>query len=63
MKKKIIIEDQIHKTNKIGKATLKAFTYEDIARYAIASIMGQEPKIITAIKKKIIFCMFFRILF
>lgn len=37
--------------NTVKKATLKTFTYEDIARYTMASIMGQQPKIITATKK------------
>ncbi|MDA6072006.1 hypothetical protein NJT12_20485 [Flavobacterium sp. AC] len=49
--KEIIIEDQIQKANKIEEIALKTFTYEDIARYAMASIMGQQPKIISAIKK------------
>ncbi|WP_428232039.1 hypothetical protein [Flavobacterium sp.] len=49
--KEIIIGDQVQKVNKIEETTLKTFTYEDIARYTMASIMGQQPKIITAIKK------------
>lgn len=49
--KEIIIEDQIQKVNKVEETTLNTFTYEDIARYTMASIMGQQPKIITAIKK------------
>ncbi|WP_264523025.1 hypothetical protein [Flavobacterium sp. N502536] len=44
-------EITIKETNKVEKTTLKTFTYEDIARYTMASIMGQQPKIITAIKK------------
>ncbi|CAA9194764.1 hypothetical protein [Flavobacterium collinsii] len=44
-------EIAIKETNKVEKTTLKTFTYEDIARYTMASIMGQQPKIITAIKK------------
>jgi len=50
--KQIIIEDQIPKINKVDQTILKTFTYEDIARYTMASIMGQPPKIITAIKKE-----------
>lgn len=49
--KEIIIEDQIQKLNKVVEIALRVFTYEDIARYTMASIMGQQPKIITAIKK------------
>ncbi|MFH7017159.1 hypothetical protein [Flavobacterium sp. FlaQc-47] len=49
--KKIIIEDQIQKTNKVEEVYLKNFSYEDVARYTMASIMSQKPKIITAIKK------------
>ncbi|KQO33912.1 hypothetical protein ASF10_17885 [Flavobacterium sp. Leaf82] len=50
-KKEIIIEDQIKKVNKMEEITLKVFTYKDIARYTMASIMGQQPKIISALKK------------
>lgn len=49
--KEIIIKNQIQNVNKIEEAPLKTFTYEDIARYTMASIMGQPPKIITSIKK------------
>lgn len=53
--KQIIIEDQIQKTKKVEETILKAFSYEDIARYTMASIMGQPPKIITTIKKENLF--------
>jgi hypothetical protein len=49
--KETITEDQIQKVNKVEESTLKVFKYEDIARYTMAAIMGQQPKIITAIKK------------
>lgn len=50
--KEIIIEYQIQKVNKIeATTTLMTFTYEDVARYTMASIMGQSPKIITSVKK------------
>lgn len=47
-----IIEEsiQIPKTTQIEKIVLKSFTYEDVARYTMASIMGQAPKIIKATK-------------
>lgn len=49
--KEIIIKNQIQKLNKIDKTPLKTFSNENIARYTMSSIMGQPPKIITAIKK------------
>lgn len=41
---------QIPEITKIEKVVLKNFTYEDVARYTMASVMGQAPKIIKAIK-------------
>ncbi|WP_456314621.1 hypothetical protein [Pseudomonas shirazensis] len=51
-KKEVIIEQQTENQllNKYKKYSLKTFTYEDVSRYTMASIMGQSPKIITAIK-------------
>jgi|JI10StandDraft_1071094.scaffolds.fasta_scaffold1021549_1 hypothetical protein len=53
-----IVQDKIPKTEaevetlKAEEKTLKIFTYEDIARYSIASVMGQPTKIIKATKNK-----------
>lgn len=53
-----IVEDKIQETEfkveteKVEENILKNFKYEDIARYTIASIMGQPTKIINATKNK-----------
>lgn len=53
-----IIQDKIQETEtdvetfKAEENTLKIFNYEDIARYSIASVMGQPTKIIKATKNK-----------
>lgn len=53
-----IVEDKIQETEtevetvKAEENILKNFTYEDIARYSIASVMGQPTKIIKATKNK-----------
>ena len=39
-------------TVKVEESILNNFTYEDIARYAIASVMGEPTKIIKATKSK-----------
>jgi predicted SnoaL-like aldol condensation-catalyzing enzyme len=51
-KNKILVKEQIkiQEINTAKENTLKTFTYEDISRYTMASIMGQSPKIIKAIK-------------
>ncbi len=41
---------QHQELNSIEEVPLKHFTYEDIARYAIATIMDQSPSIIRAVK-------------
>jgi hypothetical protein len=41
---------QVPEITKIEKVVLKNFTYEDVARYTMASVMGQTPKIIKATK-------------
>lgn len=43
-------QTQVQEINKVEENILKNFTYEDIARYTIASVMGQSPKIIKATK-------------
>jgi hypothetical protein len=43
---------QIQEINKVEENILKNFTYEDIARYTMASAMEQPPKIIKATKNK-----------
>jgi hypothetical protein len=50
--KEIVAEEQnpIQEINKVKENILKIFTYEDVARYTMASVMGQSPKIIKAIK-------------
>ena len=49
---KIVMKEQIQipKINTTEENNLNTFTYEDVSRYTMASIMGQSPKIITAIK-------------
>ena len=48
-------------TVKVKENILKNFTYEDIARYAIASVMGEPIKIIKATKTKdLYFVSYFR---
>ena len=47
----IEIETPINEIKKVENTTLKNFTYEDIARYTMASIMGQSSKIIKVRKK------------
>ena len=48
-------QNQIHKMVKIKDNTLKNFTYEDIAKYTISSLMGQSPKIMNVTKDKEIY--------
>ncbi|MDX6188431.1 hypothetical protein SGQ83_03640 [Flavobacterium sp. Fl-318] len=45
------IKTQVQEIKKVKKVLLKNFTYEDIARYTMASIMGQPTKTIKVIKK------------
>lgn len=45
------IETQVQEIKKVEKVLLKNFTYEDIARYTMASIMGRPTKTIKVIKK------------
>jgi broad specificity polyphosphatase/5'/3'-nucleotidase SurE len=47
-----VIEEQIQaqEISKVEETILKTFTYEDIARYTMAAIMDQSPKIIKATK-------------
>ena len=45
------IENEVE-TVKIEEKILNNFTYEDVARYAIASVMGEPTKIIKATKSK-----------
>lgn len=47
-----VIEEQIQtqEISKVEETILKIFTYEDIARYTMAAIMDQSPKIIKATK-------------
>ena len=53
-----IVQEQIQVTKnevepvKIEENILKNFTYEDVARYTMASVMGQPTKIIKATKNK-----------
>ncbi|MEO7978982.1 hypothetical protein [Flavobacterium sp.] len=47
----IELNTPVLKTKTVDKIILKNFTYEDISRYAIASIMGQSAKIIKVTKK------------
>ncbi|OXE99574.1 hypothetical protein BC749_11030 [Flavobacterium araucananum] len=37
--------NQIQERNKVDESILKIFTFEDVARYTMASIMEQQPKI------------------
>ncbi|PIF60044.1 hypothetical protein [Flavobacterium sp. 2] len=41
---------QVPEITKIEKVILRNFTYDDVARYTIASVMGQKPKIIKVTK-------------
>ncbi|MFH6943162.1 hypothetical protein [Flavobacterium sp. FlaQc-50] len=45
------IKTQVQEIKKVEKVLLKNFTYEDIARYTMASIMGRPTKTIKVIKK------------
>jgi hypothetical protein len=45
------IGTQVQEIKKVEKELLKNFTYEDIARYTMASIMGRPTKTIKVIKK------------
>jgi hypothetical protein len=53
-----IVQEQIQETKieaetvKIEENILKNFTYEDVSRYTMASVMGQPTKIIKATKNK-----------
>ncbi|TDO69955.1 hypothetical protein EV143_11227 [Flavobacterium chryseum] len=49
---KVVVKEQlqIQEINIAKENTLKTFTYEEIAKYTMASIMGQSPKIIKVIK-------------
>ena len=44
--------EQNQETVKVGENILKNFTYEDIAKFTIASVMGQPTKIIKTSKSK-----------
>ncbi|QLC65553.1 hypothetical protein LPB248_04370 [Flavobacterium sp. LPB0248] len=50
-KTNLTVETEIPKIKEKEEITLKNFTYEDIARYTMASIMGQSSKIIKVRKK------------
>ncbi|WP_342693199.1 hypothetical protein [Flavobacterium polysaccharolyticum] len=60
-----IVQEQIQKakneveTVKVEENFLKNFTYEDVARYTIASIMGQPTKIVKATKNKDLYFVFY----
>lgn len=47
----LVVKSQVLEIKKVEEIILKKFTYEDISRYTIASIMGQASKIIKARKK------------
>jgi broad specificity polyphosphatase/5'/3'-nucleotidase SurE len=47
----IEIETPFSEIKKVEKTTLKNFTYEDLAKYTMASIMGQPLKIIKVKKR------------
>lgn len=53
-----IVQEQIQETKneveavKVEENILKNFTYEDVARYTMASLMGQPTKIVKATKNK-----------
>ncbi|MFV8356669.1 hypothetical protein ACNQGB_10860 [Flavobacterium sp. XS1P32] len=53
-----IVQEQIQETKnevetvKVEENILKNFTYEDVARYTMASVMGQPTKIVKATKNK-----------
>ncbi|OUL62732.1 hypothetical protein [Flavobacterium sp. AJR] len=50
--KEAVVEEQIQtqEISKVEETILKTFTYKDIARYTMAAIMDQSPKIIKATK-------------
>lgn len=50
--KETVTEEQIQtqEISKVEETVLKTFTYKDIARYTMAAIMDQPPKIIKATK-------------
>jgi hypothetical protein len=50
--KDAVTEEQIQtqELSKVEETILKTFTYKDIARYTMAAIMNQSPKIIKATK-------------
>ncbi|MFV8333670.1 hypothetical protein [Flavobacterium sp. GSP14] len=54
----VIVQEQIQETKnevetvKVEENILKNFTYEDVARYTMASVMGQPTKIVKATKNK-----------
>jgi hypothetical protein len=50
-KPNLTIETEVLEIKEKEEITLKNFTYEDIARYTMASIMGQPSKIIKVRKK------------
>lgn len=47
-----ILSDSPIETTAIEESILKNFTYEDVARYAMATVMGQPSNIIKAFKKE-----------
>lgn len=49
--KREIIKEQIEYVSEIENNNLKNFTYEDVARYTMATIMGHPAQIIKASKK------------